>query len=244
MIGLATRDSATSFSGWKLQKPPNASAFSIAADFSDGTVNPFTSQSGTWQMATGVYRGTAAANSTAISTKYIGVAANSTLTLQSNVNVAAGVTGGFVFDYYSSTNYKFAAIVAGSNQVVVGHVSSAGTFVDQTVSTPITAGTNYLLGISLKGASLSVTLNGAEVMTRTYYTVINDGSIGLFSRNGSTTFDNALMQGDDPRYTLQAPATGFATLAVERMEFAFPVLDSGDGTIVQTQEQLEWFVEV
>jgi len=71
-----------------------------------------------------------------------------------------GATGGLVFDYYSATDYKFAAIVAGSNKVVIGHVTATGTIIDASVAKTIAAGTTYQLGISLSGSTVSVTLNG------------------------------------------------------------------------------------
>ncbi|MBI3896328.1 MAG: hypothetical protein HY313_10415 [Acidobacteria bacterium] len=204
MLGLAARNSNTKFDDWQIQKPPAPFTFTISADFSNGSVNPFTAQSGVWQMANGVYVGTSGgAGGSAISTRLIDVIANSQLNLQASINPGtAGVLSGFVFDFVDPTNYKFVGIVAGSNQVVVGHNDASGSVIDATATTKMTrGGTNTALAISLSGSKLTVSVDGAEIITKSYYSVINDGAIGLLSRNGSTAFDNVLIQGDDPAYS-------------------------------------------
>ena len=114
-----------------------------------------------------------------------------------------GATGGLVFDYYSATDYKFAAIMAGSNKVVIGHVTATGTIIDALVAKTIAAGTTYLFGISLSGSTVSMTLNGADALSYSYFSLLNDGKVGLLDQSGSTTFDNVKISGDDPAYLNQ-----------------------------------------
>ena len=47
-----------------------------------------------------------------------------------NVTLAAGGSGGFVFDYYSATDFKYVALDAAAEQVVVGHLIK-GQWVDR-----------------------------------------------------------------------------------------------------------------
>ena len=86
--------------------------------------------------------------------------------------------GGLVFDYYDEDNFKFAAIIAGASQVVIGHHTSRGWFMDAISTRKITPGTDYRLGVSLRGSTVSVTLDGQAVVGTAYNSVVVD-VIGL-----------------------------------------------------------------
>ena len=72
------------------------------------------------------------------------------------------------------------------------------------IATTIATGTTYLLGISLSGSSVNVTLNGTDTLSYSYFSLLNDGKVGLFGQSGSATFDNVKISGDDPAYLNQA----------------------------------------
>ncbi len=79
--------------------------------------------------------------------------------LQLNTVVRTAATGGIVFDMYSPTDFKWAAVSVATQQVLIGHYTAKGGWVvDAAVSRTLSAGTDYALGVTLKGSTVNVTL--------------------------------------------------------------------------------------
>ena len=110
--------------------------------------------------------------------------------------------GGLVFDYYSLTDFKFAAIIPDANQVVVGHYTERGWSIDAMAEIDLDSNQSYTLGVSMLGSMVSVTVDGQAVMGYTFNSILNDGEFGLLSMEGSTSFDDFIVKGDDPAYEL------------------------------------------
>ena len=133
--------------------------------------------------------------------------------------------GGFIFDAYSATDFKFATISVG--KITVGHHTAKGWFTDMVVNNAsIVVGTDFTLGLTLKGTTLSVSLNGSTVASRAYNALVTDGGFGLFSRTGMTSFDAVTVRADDPSLLNQS----FALTAENA--------DSGNGISPLTESQL------
>ena len=99
--------------------------------------------------------------------------------------------------------YRSMGIVAGTNQVVLGHRSNGNWYVDAVASTTILAGTDYTLLVALTDVTtntVNVVLNGKSVLSFSYNFLVHDGGVGLFARNGNASFDNVLIRGDDIAY--------------------------------------------
>jgi hypothetical protein len=64
------------------------------------------------------------------------------------------------------------------------------------------AGVNYTLGMSLKGSTVSVTLNGQVVLGYAYNASTVDGRFGLMAVTGATQFDNVTVKTTDPAVAL------------------------------------------
>jgi hypothetical protein len=229
MLGLGTNSSMTNFTSYSVQRLPFNPTYSVLEDFSDGVADNFTSQTGTWSTTsgtTGRYTGVAPANDVALTTRLLAVAPLSYVEYSATVNAAkAGVSAGVTFGYTSSDNFLYAGIIAGTNQVVLGHRSNGIWYVDAVTSTTITAGTNYTLLVALTEGStngVNVVLNGRSVLSFNYNYMVHDGSIGLYARNGSASFDNILIRGDDIAY-----AGGGAPLTVAAAP-AQPALEAGN----------------
>jgi hypothetical protein len=89
-----------------------------------------------------------------------------------------------------------------TKQIILGHSTSKGWFIDSVYNnSSLAAGVDYNLGLTLKGTTIGVTLNGATVLSRTYNAVVTDGGFGLFSRIGQTSFDSVTVKTDDPAVT-------------------------------------------
>ncbi|HEV2293601.1 MAG TPA: hypothetical protein VGR35_07085 [Tepidisphaeraceae bacterium] len=170
-------------------------------EFTDGTGGLLDAPlSGTWNLFDGRYQATGTSDAPAISLSSVRVAPNSLLELSSRFKLSSPTAeGGFVFDFYSDHDFKFVMISAQTKQVVLGHRTASGWVVDARFNiSGFALGTDYTLGISLKGTTVNVTLNGNTVISRTYNGLVTDGAFGLFSRSGQSVFD-ALTIGSDDR---------------------------------------------
>jgi Ca2+-binding RTX toxin-like protein len=197
--GLGLYGATTGFDDVKVQKPPVPFTYTATEDFSDGVADRFTPRTGQWVVADGRYAGTPGAGGDAVTSRPLAVAATSYVEYQATVNTTT--TAGLVYDYYGPTDFKYAAVVAGANQVVLGHRTAQGWFTDSVVTRTVTAGADNVLLVALSGRTATVALNGATAASFTYNTVLNDGGLGLFARTGAASFDNVIIRGDDPAYT-------------------------------------------
>jgi hypothetical protein len=193
----------------------------VLEDFSDGVANSYTPQTGTWTTTsgtTGRYSATPPSNDAAISVRPLAVAPLSYVEYSATVNAAKnGTYAGLTFAQTSSNDFLYAAVVAGTNQVVLGHRSYGNWYVDAVTTATVTAGADYSLLVALSEGvtnTVNVVLNGKSVLSYNYNYLVHDGGVGLFARSGSASFDNVLLRGDDFAYagggtpqTADAPAT-------------------------------------
>ena len=167
--------------------------FQVTTDFSNGLASRLTPAAGAWSVIAGRYQGNGSSTS-AISNFTLNVAGSSYVEFQSTVNTR--YTAGLVFDYHSATDYKFAALLPGVNQVVIGHATSRGLVNDLVVSRTAPQGVDAVLGLVLKGNVASVYLNGASALSFTYSGALSGGHLGLMSRGGPSQFDNVIVRGN------------------------------------------------
>ncbi|TMH28612.1 MAG: hypothetical protein E6H63_08515 [Betaproteobacteria bacterium] len=135
---------------------------------------------------------------------------------------------GFVFDRYSADNFKFVAIDAPADKVVIGHYTKKSGWVeDAAFAKPIDAGVDYTLGVSLKGSTVSVTLNGQAVVGFAYNAVTVDGYFGLMASTGQASFDDVKVKTSDRAF---AAAGGGAMLAADTV-----VMTDNASTLTQAE---------
>jgi hypothetical protein len=204
MLGLGTNSSLTNFTSYSVQKLPVAFTYSVTEDFSDGVANNFTAQTGTWTTtsgASGRYFAMPPANDAAVSTRPLAAAPLSYVEYSATVNASkAGVTAGLTMASTSQNDFLYAGIIAGANQIVLGHRTNGQWYVDATASVTISAGTDYTLLVALSDVTtntVNVVLNGKSVLSFNYNFLVHDGGLGLFARGGGASFDNVLVRGDD-----------------------------------------------
>ncbi|MDH4109610.1 MAG: hypothetical protein OEW35_14975, partial [Gammaproteobacteria bacterium] len=166
--------------------------------------------SGEWLVAGGRYTGTSSVpGSAAMSLFDLNVAPNSYLELEATVSPTT--LGGVVFDHYADGTFKFAGILADTNQVVIGHVGSSGSVVYDAVANitfALPKAGEYQLRVSLQGTTVSVALLGAngpnlawyEVVGHVFNAVAVDGQAGLLSMGGASAFDTFAIRTDDPAF--------------------------------------------
>ncbi len=203
MVGLGARNSKAQIDNVTVQRLAPVTTFSQTVDFSSGPTSLLQApMSGTWSLASGRYTGAAGAATPAIDLTAINVPSYSLVDLSGILKTTGA--GGFVFDVYSATDFKFVTISAG--QITLGHRTAKGWFTDATYSNTalILANTDYTLGLTLKGTTVSVTLNNQVVLSRAYNALVTDGEFGLFSRTGTTSFDSVTVKSDAPSLLNQA----------------------------------------
>ena len=197
-LGAGTDNAVARFDDWQVQKLPPTFTFVLPQDFSGSTPTPFIEKLGAWTIADGQYIGSLEDSDRALSTWNLEVAAWSRVELEALIET--GATGGLVFDYYNEDEFKFAAIDTVADMVIIGHHTSKGWFVDAETGYTFDTGTGYNLGISILGTSVSVTLDGEAAVGHVFNSLLNDGIIGLMSKDGTSAFDDVVARGDDPAY--------------------------------------------
>jgi Ca2+-binding RTX toxin-like protein len=123
LIGLGTDNASARFDDLQIQKLPPTLTFQFTEDFAGTSTNPFEEHIGNWAITDGHYSGSVVDGDRAITTWALDVAAWSLLEFEALINT--GTTGGLIFDYYDVDNFKFAAIDALNDQVVIGHRPSS-----------------------------------------------------------------------------------------------------------------------
>jgi hypothetical protein len=198
MVGIGAQNARGAIDNVTVQILPPAITLDETETFNDGIANRFTGSTlGNWQAANGRYNSSLLNGADlAASTLNVTVAPASLLQMDALLNTQK--TGGVVFDYYNSENFKYAAIIAGSNQIAIGHHTRKGWFTDALATRTIVPGTDYTLSVSLKGTTISVSLNGQAVLGFVYNSLIVDGQFGVYGKDSGASFDSFTFRTDDP----------------------------------------------
>ncbi|MBW6496097.1 MAG: cadherin-like domain-containing protein, partial [Burkholderiaceae bacterium] len=207
MVGLGAQNSSARIDDLAVQILPVEITLTRADDFSDAVDDiQFSVASGSWATAGGILTGAPVAGfDTAFKTIDLKIGANFVYQLQTQVSTSK--LAGVVFDYYGPNDYKFAAIDVESQQIVVGHRAKQGLVIDASISTSLNATIVYTLGVSLKGTTVSVSLNGAPVLGYVYNASVVDGQAGMFAKGGSAKFDSFLLKTNDPKVGTGIPVS-------------------------------------
>jgi Ca2+-binding RTX toxin-like protein len=220
MVGLGANNSRAKIDNVVVQQLPPQFTFNRTVDFSSGTTSLLrTPESGNWPAPSdGRYNGTASGSTPAVDLVDLLVSPAAVSELSSKLSVTS--EGGFVFDYYNAQRFKFVTISAG--KVTLGHHTVKGWYVDATYNntTLLKTGTDLTLGLTLKGTTVNVTINGSQALSFAYNALVGDGSFGLLSRTGTTSFDDFTFKSDDASLAgstagigVQAAPTGVVSLA-------------------------------
>ena len=193
---------------------------------------------GSWSAGAGRLQGTAATAGTAIQLLNLSgvtqMSATSLLDLNSKFNTAG--RAGLVFDRYSDTDFKFAAVDVVTKQVLIGHRSASGWFIDASVSnTTLAAGVDFKLGVSIKGSTVSVTLNDQAAVGYIFNAVGSDGRFGLFTTQVAS-FDTVTVKTNDP----SIPAAQTLQGTVQTLNVADPALRLDQAAPLLAESKRRW----
>ena len=167
--------------------------------------------------------------------------------LELNAKVNTSAVAGYIFDRYGDTSFKFVAIEADDadpddlGRLIIGHYTKkSGWAIDASVATPIEAGTDHALNVTLKGTTVSATLNpkpnsSAQAMAGFAFNAGTvDGNFGLLATGGPASFDDVRVKTDDPAFRSTASSNMIAATAVQ----------GADGGSTLTQAELDAIAEV
>ncbi|HYC45994.1 MAG TPA: hypothetical protein VED01_10995 [Burkholderiales bacterium] len=220
LVGFGSNNSRGAMDNIAVQVVPPSATVTKTNDFSSGAAPMFSGpNTGTWTAASGRYAGTPPSGGYALSLMNISGATqvSTTSLLELSAKLSTSTRAGIVFDRYSDTDFKWAAIDAQTKQVLIGHYTTrSGWVTDAAVAKTITAGTDYTLGVTIKGATVSVTLNASPVVATVFNAIAADGRFGLFAKGGQASFDTVTVKTNDPSVpAAQTAAAGpNATIAV------------------------------
>ncbi|MEA2483943.1 MAG: large repetitive protein, partial [Thermoleophilaceae bacterium] len=206
MVGTGSDNSRGMWDNIAVKVLPPQSTFSNTEDYQDGVADLFTGDhSGTWTVSAGRLTG---GNPTGIGFDILKPAVTITsdayIELETVLNASSGLSG-FVFDYYSPKDFKYVLLDPAAGKLTIGHYVRNKWVVDYTMAATMTAGADQRLMIALKGTGVTVTLNGTQLTTYAFNGLVDDGSMGLMTNGGSSSFDNTrVMVGTDVVNTLDS----------------------------------------
>jgi Ca2+-binding RTX toxin-like protein len=242
MVGVGSDNSRGAFDNIRVQVLPPEVTLNTLEDFNDGVADLFTGgASGAWSVSGGRY-GVTPGDTTGFSLLDLGpeyLAVSSYLEFNGTVN-ATGMAG-YVFDRYGDTSFKFAAIDAANSRLVIGHYTSkSGWAIDASVATPIAAGADHTLNVTLKGTTVSATLNpkpngsAQAIVGFAFNAATVDGNFGLLATGGPASFDDVRVKTDDPAFRSTTSSNMIAATAVQ----------GADAGSTLTQAELDAIAEV
>ena len=215
MVGLGSDNSRGTFDNMAVLVLPPEITFEGIEEFpeTDDQIS-FESNSGQWEYNNGRYNGTPVNGDPAVSLIDLvgldtGLQVASILEIKTTLNTSQ--TAGVVFDHYGADNFKFAAINAESNQLIIGHYTANNGWVEDAVfNTSIDAGEDYELELSLKGSTVNASLRQVDSDSLNYQAMVGyvfnavtvDGNFGLFAMHGTGSFDEVTIKTDDPGFPL------------------------------------------
>ncbi len=209
LVGFGSNNARGALDDIAVQVVPPVGTVTRSDDFTTGVGPMFTpsvagSAIGTWAAANGRYAGTPVAPAdTAINLMNLDGVTQVQVTSLLDFSTVVKTTSraGFVFDRYSDTDFKFAAIDVATKQVLIGHRIGNNWVIDAAVSnTTLNATTDYTLGVTLRGSTVSVTLNGQAAVGFAFNAVAVDGRFGLFAKGASASFDSVTVKANDPAF--------------------------------------------
>ena len=129
---------------------------------------------------------------------------------------------------------------APADKVIIGHYTTKNGWVnDAVVSKVINAGTTYTLGVTLKGSTVSVTLDGQAVVGFVFNAATVDGNFGLLAAGGNASFDDVRVRTNDRAFVAAGGANLIATASAAESTQAGAALtqDQLDGVVAAAISQ-------
>ncbi len=236
-VGLGSWDSLSQFDDVVLQPyvpppPPPSTTLPVLEDFEDGVADFFEVRSGTWAVQAGRYSVAPDAGQDGVSTLRIAEPLPMEFEIEATIN-ADGVSTNrlsnafVIFDYQGPLDFKFAGAYVGSNRWLMGRRTSAGWLEDVRLSETINANTDYRLKVAIaNGNQVTLLVNGVTKLTRQFADLVNDGDLGVGTRNAFARFDDVVVKQPSGSLSVQiSDSSNPYDLFGERSQQAAPRFD-------------------
>jgi len=200
-VGLGTHNAVSRFDNFAVDVA--RATLPYTEDFEDGFANCLAIQSGDWQVTSGRYAATPDVGADAVTLLQLAGSLPSDVSLAAKLRSAAG-SGGYlsnaviVFDYHSSTDFKYAGAFVGADELRIGHVDSGGWVHDQSVAHPLATATDYDVRVLLEGSMATLLIDGEVKVTFDFGESLTDGSVGLGAHNAISKFDRFEVKTSSP----------------------------------------------
>jgi hypothetical protein len=137
-----------------------------------------------------------------------------------------------VFDYQSTLDFKFAGAYVGGDNWVIGHRNTNGWVADALVSDTIDALVDYQLKLVLEASgSVSLHADGVQKASYRFADSLNDGLVGLGTRNAISRFDDFFIQAPPALPASLAQVTLVLQAEVETESAVAGIPGRGEGTV-------------
>ena len=244
LVGLGSNKSRGEMDNISVQVVPPALTVSRTDDFTTGT-GPMVgaaadARTGTWAAVAGRFSGTPLAGSDrAIQLLNLNGVTQMTAATLLELSTTFRTTGlsGIVFDRYNDKDFKFAAIDMPNKQIVIGHVKGGSVSIDAWVArSTLLATVDYKLGVSIKGLTVSVTVNDQAAVGFVFNAVASDGRFGLFSHGATASFDTVTVKTNDP----SIPAAQTLLGTAQTLNLAAPTLSLEQAAPLLAEGKRRW----
>ncbi|GAB3043216.1 hypothetical protein GCM10027052_26710 [Parafrigoribacterium mesophilum] len=205
------------------------------ADFNDGTLQGFATDSGAFVVQSGILKVTATSNANdavavLYSDSYTSVYYELSARIAMDKPTAGWKANAFViFDYFGEFDFKFAGVDQSTNKMVIGHRDVNGWWYDAqgSVSGGVKSGKSYNLNVIVNGLIVTVTIDGKNAFSHQFSprildgetVALNRGLYGFGSNQAHGWFDNIDVTVISPEITLERteqfdePTTAFTPVA-------------------------------
>lgn len=201
-VGFGSRNSTTRFDDVVVQEVWNSTPgpLPLNENFDDGLADHLSPAQGFGGVLDGRYFVSAFDNADGVSLfNVLGTLPDKlsfSAIFNANDSTSTQLSNAFlIFDYHSATDFKFAGAYLGSDQWIIGRRTSAGWMTDAYVTRTLDPLTDYELQVIIE-ASGRVTLltGGVTLVSYTYAQTLNDGALGLGTRDATARFDNVSIE--------------------------------------------------
>ncbi|MBI4292469.1 MAG: LEPR-XLL domain-containing protein [Betaproteobacteria bacterium] len=188
-----------------------------SAGFNDGTLSGLAVDSGSFTVSGGALKVSAESlGKDAAAVFYVDEQLPSYYEFLASVKVEKPTAGWkansfLIFDYFDSTDFKFAGVDISTNKLVIGYRDASGWQVVKDAPSLLKAGITYNMAVYVNGTNVTLIVDNKTIMSYTFGQRMIDGEgyglnmgmLGLGSDNSRGSFDNVVVQRVPPAYTLQ-----------------------------------------
>ncbi|MEX0330675.1 MAG: LEPR-XLL domain-containing protein [Puniceicoccaceae bacterium] len=203
MVGLGANNSKAMIDNVIVQRLRPPVTFTLTETFEAVSSGLFAEPiSGSWVTENGFVTASLGGDVAAIDLIQLDVSPASLIRLAATLT--ANGEGGFVFDQYGLEDYKFVVVSSDSGEVLIGHRTAKGFFVDAAFADRDLRKGAQDIEVTLKGSTVSVMWNEQLILGHAFNALVTDGSFGILANHGQVAFDEVTFQTDDFAYASEA----------------------------------------